>query len=64
VRQWRKVGLMVERGLLFHSCGCSGPGPRPRTLGDAQSEFGLRRSARRHHAPATHYRGRRVLMPS
>lgn len=48
VRQWRKVGLLVERGLLFHSCGCSGPGPRPRTLGDARSEFGLRRSDRRH----------------
>jgi hypothetical protein len=64
LRQWRKVGLLVERGLLFHSCGCSGPGPRPRTLADAQSQFGLRRSDRRHRAPVPHYRGRRTILPS
>lgn len=42
-RQWRKLALLVERGLLFRSCGCDGPGPRPGTLSDAKSLFGLRR---------------------
>lgn len=30
--QWRKVGILVAAGITFHSCGCSGPGPRPHTL--------------------------------
>lgn len=59
--QWRKVGLLVQEGLLFGSCGCSGPGARPRTLSDAKSQFGRRRSARRHHAARPGYRGRVVL---
>lgn len=41
--QWEKVRLLVAAGITFDSCGCTGPGPRPRTLADAKSELGLRR---------------------
>jgi len=34
--QWRKLAILNELGLLFHSCGCDGPGLRPRTLADAK----------------------------
>jgi len=34
--QWRKVELLAERGLVFGSCGCSGPGYAPRTMEDAR----------------------------
>lgn len=34
--QWRKLGILVAAGVRFESCGCSGPGPRPRTLGEAR----------------------------
>lgn len=43
VGQWRKVELLVARNVRFDSCGCTGPGARPRTLADAKTEFGLRR---------------------
>jgi predicted RNA-binding Zn-ribbon protein involved in translation (DUF1610 family) len=58
-RQWRKLELLVAAGRravdpryrtdgpLFDSCGCTGPGPRPRTLADAKSLLGVRRSRRR-----------------
>lgn len=42
-RQWRKVALLVGAGVTFDSCGCTGPGPRPRTLADARSQLGPRR---------------------
>ncbi|WP_052351623.1 hypothetical protein [Deinococcus pimensis] len=32
VTQWRKVELLAAHGLVFGSCGCSGPGYAPRTL--------------------------------
>ena len=35
-RQWEKLRLLVARGERFESCGCSGPGPRARTLGEAR----------------------------
>jgi hypothetical protein len=62
--QWRKVALLVQNGLLFDSCGCTGPGPRPRTLADASTQFGRRRSARRVYAGRPRYPGRRQLLPS
>ncbi|WP_224364266.1 hypothetical protein [Hyalangium versicolor] len=31
-RQWQKVELLFLRGYTYHSCGCGGPGYRPRTL--------------------------------
>lgn len=34
VRQWRKVARLFEVGIIFSSCGCSGPGSRPATLGE------------------------------
>lgn len=56
--QWRKVALLVQNGLLFDSCGCTGPGRRPRTLGDAKSQLGRRRSARRVYARQPRLRSR------
>ena len=35
-RQWRKLEILVAAGLFFDSCGCAGPGPRARTLGEAR----------------------------
>jgi len=61
--QWRKLAILVEQGLLFHSCGCTGPGLRPRTLADAKSQFGRRRADRRTYAGRPRYRGRRTLVP-
>lgn len=47
LHQWVKVRALAGVGIRFDSCGCTGPGPRPRTLGDAMSELGLRRKDRR-----------------
>lgn len=41
--QWRKVAMLFAAGITFDSCGCNGPGPRPRTLADAKSQLGHRR---------------------
>jgi len=30
---WRTLVALLERGVRFHSCGCTGPGYRPRTPG-------------------------------
>ncbi len=62
--QWRKVEILVQERRLFDSCGCCGPGPRPRTLADAKSQFGRRRSAQRRYAVRPRDRGRRPLSPS
>lgn len=35
-KQWRKVELLFRNGIIFDSCGCSGPGWRPRTLLEAE----------------------------
>jgi hypothetical protein len=59
--QWRKLAVLVQAGLLFHSCGCAGPGPRPRTLADANTQLALRRVHRRRYAPPARDRGRRPL---
>src|SRR4026208_2377632 len=32
IRQWKKVALLFAHGYAYHSCGCSGPGPRPALL--------------------------------
>jgi hypothetical protein len=55
--QWRKIELLVQANLLFHSCGCSGPGARPRSLADATSQLRRRRSDRKAFAPAGRWRG-------
>jgi hypothetical protein len=34
--QWRKLEILVAKNLLFKSCGCTGPGRRPKTLADAK----------------------------
>ena len=34
VEQWKKVEILFNRGYNYHSCGCSGPGPRPARLKD------------------------------
>lgn len=45
--QWRKIEMLVEAGIEFDSCGCSGPGYRPRTLSDAKTEMKQRRTDRK-----------------
>lgn len=42
--QWRKIATLAAAGITFDSCGCTGPGPRPRTLADTKSQLGQRRS--------------------
>jgi hypothetical protein len=42
--QWRKVALLVENGIRFRSCGCCGPGYRPRTLAEAKAALQRRPS--------------------
>lgn len=44
VGQWRKVAVLLDADIRFDSCGCRGPGPRPRTLADARTQLGHRRS--------------------
>lgn len=34
--QWRKLDKLVSAGVTFSSCGCRGPGPRPKTLADTK----------------------------
>ena len=36
-KQWAKVALLFEHGFAYHSCGCNGPGYRPRTLAEAEA---------------------------
>lgn len=68
-RQWAKLALLLDaqperrdvvgplpQAPLFDSCGCTGPGTRPRTLADAKSALRSRRSDRR--APAAKPRTR------
>jgi DNA-directed RNA polymerase subunit RPC12/RpoP len=31
---WRTLVALLEQGIGFHSCGCCGPGYRPRTPGE------------------------------
>jgi DNA-directed RNA polymerase subunit RPC12/RpoP len=33
-RQWEKVRILFAHGFAYHSCGCGGPGCRPRTLAE------------------------------
>jgi hypothetical protein len=44
VSQWRKVEMLAAAGITFDSCGCSGPGSRPKSLSDAKSQLHTRRS--------------------
>lgn len=38
LKQWEKVRLLYEHGFNFYSCGCCGPGYRPKELREV-SEF-------------------------
>ena len=42
--QWRKLTLLVAAHgpRHFDSCGCDGPGPRPRTLGQAKRQLAVK----------------------
>lgn len=44
--QWKKLVLLVNKGVTFHSCGCTGPGPRPRTLSEAKRPGPVERGRR------------------
>ncbi len=34
--QWQKVELLWRNGIIFSSCGCNGPGPRPQRLREVE----------------------------
>ncbi|MFF2511112.1 hypothetical protein [Streptomyces sp. NPDC058086] len=34
---WQTVGVVLKAGLTFHSCGCGGPGFRPRTPAEVRA---------------------------
>lgn len=34
VKQWRKVEILYQHDFTFHSCGCCGPGFRPKELNE------------------------------
>ncbi|MEO8609923.1 MAG: hypothetical protein ABI690_18665 [Chloroflexota bacterium] len=36
VKQWKKVEILYQNGINFHSCGCNGPGYRPRRLDEVE----------------------------
>lgn len=40
--QWRKIRLLYEAGITFNSCGCEGPGYRPKTLSEAKNSVKIR----------------------
>lgn len=35
--QWQKIRILYEKGLTFHTCGCTGPGYRPKSVGEAKT---------------------------
>ena len=37
VAQWKKVQLLFNAGFAFYSCGCCGPGYRPRELKEVEA---------------------------
>lgn len=45
--QWKKVQLLYDKGIVFDSCGCSGPGYRPKTFSEAKSFVARKRSVLR-----------------
>jgi hypothetical protein len=45
--------MLVAADITFDSCGCNGPGPRPRTLADAKTQLQQRRTHRKHHTVTT-----------
>lgn len=45
--QWRKLKILHDKGIHFNSCGCSGPGWRPATLGAAKRSQTTRLNATR-----------------
>ena len=36
VNQWKKIAKMLEHGYNWQTCGCKGPGPRPRTYSESK----------------------------
>ena len=46
--QWRKAKLLAQYNILYHSCGCGGPGHRPAYLREVPSFLAeLHKPARR-----------------
>lgn len=43
-RQWKKVLILYTHGVAYHSCGCGGPGYRPRTLAEVPAFLAGRRA--------------------
>jgi len=39
INQWKKIKLLFSRGVRFDSCGCTGPGYRPKTYAEAKNKY-------------------------
>ena len=50
IKQWRKVELLHAHGYAYHSCGCSGPGYRPKTLKEVPAFLAEEAERRQQHA--------------
>jgi hypothetical protein len=55
---WRALAAVLDAGLDFHSCGCGGPGYRPRTPAAVRQRLAV---AERTGRPAAEALGRRDL---
>ncbi|MBB4935060.1 hypothetical protein F4561_005954 [Lipingzhangella halophila] len=40
---WDALATVLRSGLTFHSCGCSGPGYRPRTRAEVRDRLAVAR---------------------
>jgi len=38
--QWKKLELLASQGVRFDSCGCTGPGYKPKTFAEAKHSYG------------------------
>ena len=36
IKQWKKAEILYRNGITFHSCGCDGPGYRPKRLDEVE----------------------------
>ena len=37
LKQWQKVEILYQHGFTYHSCGCCGPGLRPKELSEVEA---------------------------
>ena len=47
-KQWKKVEILYRNGIHFGSCGCNGPGYRPKRLGEVERFLATSEEVNRH----------------